>query len=160
MNLINFNKKNIYIGKSPKNYGKTYFAKRNFKKGEVVLIMAGKKIFHQTKCYSVQISMNEHFSPSQWTGKYFNHSCEPNCFIHSKMKTLNLIAMKSISLGDELTFAYWMTEYKWTKIADENKIKCKCGSKSCKGKIFSFSQLSDLEKKKYKKYLSKYLQKI
>jgi hypothetical protein len=60
-------------------------------------------------------------------------------------------------MGEEITFAYWMTEFKWAKNAAENLLSCKCGSKECNGKIRSFSQLSKKEKNKVTKYISRYL---
>lgn len=155
-----FNKKNTYIGVSKKSYGKTHFANKNFKKGEVVMVGFGKIINHQTPRVSIQIDINKHYLPKIWNGRYWNHSCNPNTYIKTRADGFpNLVALKSIKYGEEITYSYWMSELEWTKHADEIKIKCKCGDKNCRGKILSFSQLSKIEQKKIidKKIYSKYL---
>ena len=156
--VINFNKKNVSTGKSPRNYGHTYFAKKDFRPGETVMMGFGKIINHQTSHLSVQIGFHKHFLPTKWTSRYWNHSCNPSCFVKTRDDGFpNLVALKKIKKGEEITFAYWMTEYQWAKNAAENQEKCKCGSKSCKGKILSFSQLSKKDKIKHKEHISKYL---
>ena len=155
-----FSKKNVYIGMSKKPYGKTYFASRNFKKGEIVMIGFGKVINHQTPRISIQIGINKHYLPKNYTGRYWNHSCNPNTYAKTREDGFpNLVALKSIKQGEEITYSYWMSELEWTRNADESRIECKCGSKKCTGKIFSFSQLSkkDQEKIISKRICSKYL---
>ena len=158
--ITEFNKKNVYIGVSKKSYGITYFTNRNFRKGEIVMVGFGKIIDHQTSHISVQIGINKHYLPKSWTGRYWNHSCNPNTYIKTRADGFpNLIALKSIKYGEEITYSYWMSELEWTKYAEEIKIKCKCKSKNCRGKILSFSQLSNTDQKKVidKKNCSKYL---
>jgi|SRR3989344_4215430 len=155
-----FNKKNTYIGVSKKSYGRTYFAIRDFKKGEVVMVGFGKIIDHQTPHISVQIGINKHYLPNIWTGRFWNHACESNTYMKTKADGFpSLVALKAIKQGEEITYSYWMSELRWTKYADESKIRCKCGSKNCKGKILSFSQLSKIEQGKiiHKKICAKYL---
>ncbi len=158
-----FNKKNTYIGISKKSYGKTHFANRNFKKGEIVMVGFGKIIDHQTPHISVQIGVNKHYLPKSWTGRYWNHSCSPNTYMNTMVDGFpKLIVSKSIKCGEEITYSYWMSEFKWIKDADESTVKCKCGSKNCRGKILSFSQLSKADRKKIvtKKLCSRYLLKL
>lgn len=158
--VIEFNKKNVYIGLSKKLYGHTHFANKDFKKGEIVTMGFGKILNHQTPRISIQIGINKHYLPKIWTGMYWNHSCDPNTYIRTREDGLpNLVALKSIKRGEEITYSYWMSEFKWIKNADESKIKCRCGSKNCRGKILSFSQLPKVFQKKLidKKICSKYL---
>lgn len=157
---ISFNQKNVYTGTSPKGYGRAYFAKKDFNVGDKIMMGFGNVIDHQTAHMSVQIGMQKHYKPSKWTGKYWNHSCNPNTYTKTRADGFpNLIALKKIKKGEEITFAYYMSEYEWIKNADENYMKCKCGEKNCKGKILSFSQLSEKEQKylKSKGYCSAYL---
>jgi len=158
-----FNKRNTYIGLSKNGYGRAYFAKRDFKKGEVVMMGFGKIIDHQTPHISVQIDVNKHYLPKSGTGRYWNHSCNPNTYMKTRKDGFpNLIALRSIKQGEEITYSYWMSEFEWTKWADERKIKCRCGQKNCKGRILSFSQLTRREKDYLKKhkYCADYLYKI
>ena len=155
-----FNKENIYTGLSPKGYGFTCFANKAFKRRDIVAKGFGRKINHQTSHVSIQIDDNTHFIADKWSGKYWNHSCNPNTYIHTRPNGFpDLIALKNIRIGDEITFAYWMTEFEWSKECDENTIKCICGDRNCKNKILSFSQLSKSEQSKLKKLglCSKYL---
>lgn len=158
--FINFNKKNVYAGKSNRGYGFSYFSKKDFRLGDIVIRTFGKIINHQTSHYSLQIDFGVHFIPTKWTGRYLNHSCSPNTFIRTRSDGFpNLIAQKKIKRDQEITYAYSMSEHKWSRNTAENYLQCKCGSKKCKGTILSFSQLSRIEKKRLinKKLCSKYL---
>ncbi len=148
----NLNQQNTYSKKSERGYGQAYFAKRDFKQGEVVMCGYGKIIDHQTPHLSVQIDFGRFYLPIKTTGRYWNHSCDPNTFVRTRSDGFpNLIAARKIKKGEEITFAYYMTEFSWSKAADESKIKCRCGSKKCRGKILSFSQLSRSEQNRLAK---------
>jgi SET domain-containing protein len=79
---------------------------------------------------------------------FFNHSCEPNSAI---IKQHQLVAVKDIQKGDEVTFDYSATEWtdpsfsEWTDPNDPNyrkwEIVCKCGSPSCRKLIDDFGTL-------------------
>lgn len=64
--------------------------------------------------------------------RFINHSCDPNCF--AKTITLNgskrivLYAKKSIRTGEEITYDYKFPTEKDPK----KKVKCLCGSNSCR----------------------------
>ena len=102
------------IVKKSKIHGKGVFASRNFKKGEIVVKW---DISRQlTKEEVDKLSENEKRYVAYMAGKYIlmqpparyvNHSCDPNCGIKDKM---SLVAMKSINVGEEITFDYAMTE--------------------------------------------------
>src|SRR5205085_11326443 len=146
------NKSNVIFGTSLNGYGRTYFAKRNFNKGSIIMMGLGKIIDHQTKHCSVQMSLQKHFLPYKWCGRYWNHSCNPNCSIKSRKDRFpNLISRKAIKEGDEITYAYYFTEYKWSIDADENSITCRCYTKNCRKKILSFSQLSSQKQSNIRK---------
>jgi len=158
--VLSFNQKNVFVGRSPKNYGFSYFAKKNFKKGDIVMSGFGKILDHQTSHCSVQIDKAKHYLPQKWTGKYWNHSCDPNSYMHTRPDGFpNLIALKTIPKDSEITYSYWMSEYAWSPKADEVHVICKCGSKKCKKKILSFSQLNTRDKDHLvtKKLCEKYL---
>src|SRR3989338_3425360 len=90
-----FGKKNLYIGVSKKIHGKTYFANRNFRRGEILMVGFGKVINHQTPHISIEIDANKHFLPRTWTGRYLNHSCDPNTYMKTRLDGFpNLIALK------------------------------------------------------------------
>jgi len=62
--------------------------------------------------------------PAEWAPQ--NHSCDPN----SRFDGLNIVAMKNISKGEELTLDY-------AEFLDENMepFQCRCGAKNCRGLI-------------------------
>ncbi len=62
--------------------------------------------------------------PSEWAPQ--NHSCDPN----TQFDGLNVLALKTIDKGEELTLDY-------AQFLDENMepFNCRCGSSSCRGEI-------------------------
>ena len=145
--------KKVIIGKCK--FGKGFFAKKNIKKGEVVLIFEGKlrnlqdleSLPDDVSDHAVQVSENKWLELTD-NAKLINHSCEPNCGIKNKVK---IIAMKDISKGDEVTFDYNMTEDSgW-------KMECKCGSKNCRKLIQNHEHLPREFRDKYKGYISDWL---
>lgn len=63
-------------------------------------------------------------TPLEWAPQ--NHSCEPN----TEFDGLNVLAIKTIFKGQELTLDY-------AHFSDENMepFHCQCGSPSCRGEI-------------------------
>ena len=152
--VIAFNQKNVYCGKSDKGYGRAYFAKHNFQAGDIVMRGFGKIIDHQTSCISIQISSNKHYLSTKWTGRYLNHSCDPNCFVRTHSNSFpDWVALRNIKKGEEIVYAYFMTEFCWSSCAREKCIPCICGNRKCFKKILSFSELDyklqcDLKKRR------------
>lgn len=159
--VIRFNKQNIVTQRSPKGYGMSHVAKRDFKKGEKVMMGYGKLINHQTSHISVQVGLKKHYIPEKWTGRYWNHSCNPNTFVRTRANGFpDLIALRNIKKGEEITFNYAMTEYTWSPNAVEAMIPCLCKERNCRGRIVPFSELPASEQRSLikKKMVSKYIQ--
>ena len=129
-------------GNSIAGYG--IYASRDIKKGEIIFKGEGRAQRIITKRF-VEKNWNEdeklHFrryaypvseelfilwddDPSEWAPQ--NHSCDPN----TAFDGLNVLALKSIKLTEELTLDY-------AEFLDENMepFNCKCGSHSCRGEI-------------------------
>lgn len=158
---IKFNRNNVYNAKSKKGYGWTHFANRLILKGEVVVIGFGRIINHQTSHCSIQIERKAHIFPTKYTGRYWNHSCDPNCCVRTRRDGMPmLVAIRDIKPDEEINFGYHMTEFSWNAGADENNINCLCGSSKCTGHIKSFSELSEDEQEEafHNKHLSDYLE--
>ncbi len=64
--------------------------------------------------------------PAPW---YINHSCEPNAGFD---ESGNLVTLKTISLGKEITWDYSTEERN-----PNYRMNCRCGSKKCRGVISS-----------------------
>ena len=149
---IAFNSKSVKTGMSTKNYGHTYFARKDFQPGNEIMRGYGRIVDHQTAHKSVQIGQSKHYVPIKWTGAYWNHPCDPNTYMHTRADGFpSLYALKNIKQGDEITYSYAMSEYAWSKGAHENEIICRCGAKNCKKKIHAFSQLSPKEQEQLRR---------
>ena len=125
--------------------GKGLFAKRDFKKGEIILYVDLSKIKKRYTLKEIEESGidSEHweyvghgkyvldYSPSS----YVNHSCDPNAYIEfKKLSERYLIALKPIKKGEEITKDYTLEAV--DQIDNETWVlKCKCGSKNCRKKV-------------------------
>lgn len=75
---------------------------------------------------------------------FFNHSCNPNAGIKGQ---IFLVAMRAISIGEEITFDYAMTLGK-SEIAPSYNMKCLCGERNCRGVITDEDwKIPELQKK-------------
>lgn len=129
---------NFIIKKSNKGWG--IYAGRNYKKGEFVWELLGKKILPKNVKLLMGGYREDLISPLQIgpalyykldkPSYYFNHSCDPNTGMRHKS---SLFALKNIKRGQELTFDYSTT-------IDESFV-CECGSPKCHKGIFDFLAL-------------------
>ena len=145
---------NITIKESGKN-GKGVFALKYFKKDEIILDVDG-EVIETDNLDSLPKDIQDHCFPFDKKGKvrkyvlpkspwkYLNHSCNPNAGIKNNR---NIVAMKPIKEGEEITFDYAMNNVdNWT-------MKCKCGCKNCRKEISTFDVLDEETKKKYSNYV-------
>ncbi len=79
-----------------------------------------------------------------------NHSCNPN---HGVDGSIKLVAIRDISVGEELTidYAFFGTKF--------NSFKCTCGQKNCRGVITQEDWKLPVLQKKYYEYFSTYVKK-
>lgn len=132
--------------------GKSIFATKNFKKDEVVFVVAGPIVTTPTTL-TVPIDFDLYIDPLS-PGKYLNHSCDPTCGI--KWRT-EIVAMRDLAAGEEVTIDYAMVvpRYK-SEMTAENRL-CKCGAQNCRGSLGTFEELSDSIRERYRGYISDYL---
>ncbi len=83
--------------------GKGLILKKSVKKGEIVFVLSGRIFNHPTR-ESIHIGNNKHIYDEY--GIFINHSFEPTVRIES----INVIALKDLHDGDEITFNYNETE--------------------------------------------------
>ncbi len=139
-------KRNIkpYVMRGNSIAGFGIYASRKIKEGEIIFSGEGKSQRIITRRF-VEKNWNEdeklHFrryaypvsdelfilwdeDPSEWAPQ--NHSCEPN----TAFDGLNVLAIKNISAGEELTLDY-------AQFLNENMepFQCRCGSPQCRGLI-------------------------
>src|SRR4030095_12278434 len=67
------------------------------------------------------------------TARYSNHSCDPNCEVAKKTRTILLVALRAITAGEELTFNYGY-EYHPEEYKD---FPCRCSATQCCGYILA-----------------------
>jgi len=81
-------------------------------------------------------------NPSEWAPQ--NHSCAPNSGYHG----LNVVALRNIRAGEELTLDYG-------NFLDENaeSFECKCGAPNCRGLVEGKSQNSVTDREKFTRVL-------
>ena len=123
--------------------GKGVFALRPFRKGQVVAVMTGTVVpagvppfgYRQGKVTSIEAAFNDPYQigPVQYMllAEPFiniNHSCDPNLGIRGRG---TLFALRSIRVGEELTFDYSTTM--------DELFLCRCGAKNCRGVPLTFS---------------------
>ena len=146
----------IEIEKS--NSGKGLFAKTIIKKGTIIFHFDGKiGDDAHTNPESLQIDEDKFLESTLKFDDFLNHSCEPNCYID--WQTLNLVALKDIQKGAELTYNYCTSDWDDVNLIQDCSFKCKCGSKNCMGKMRGFRYLSYKERKKIQKFISPFLKK-
>ncbi len=132
------------------------FATQDINKGEVIFFARGELIYAPpdgteedaaTYPNSIGIDKTHWLQPDDNNPlRFLNHSCEPNVGIKGA-KTF--CAIRNIKEGEEFLLDYSITECDpdWTL---DLRLKCKCGTKSCRGIIKS---ILFLPKKIYNKYL-------
>ena len=129
-------------------YGLGLFASRNIKKGEIVADWTRGKVYEAESAMNLPSKeITDHaiqFREYKWidtkgVARHVNHSCEPNCGIKGRFQ---IIAMRDIKKGEELTFDYEMTE------DSDWKMKCECGSQSCRKIIGLHKNMPKLIRKK------------
>jgi len=133
------------------------FAKKDFKKGELLLKTVPGKFLHR-KDFKHMTPHSERWNYYDKDYYYFmsdpefyiNHSCDPNVFL----KDFLLRAMKPIKKGEEICYDYSLDGI------DEWKMKCKCGTKRCRnivdGRFFKLPK--DLQRE-YIPYLPSWFKK-
>jgi hypothetical protein len=123
------------------------FAERDFKRGEVIHQLGGRRISY-LRCVAeiltqririddpLQIGRNLYIALDDFSIR-FNHSCEANAGMRRESE---LFALVDIPRGTEITFDYSMTvvpsHYSWFW-----KMSCSCGTPTCRKRIGDLSSV-------------------
>jgi hypothetical protein len=107
---------------------KAFFARQTYKPGDVVTGFAAGKVLSRPTYLTVQVDVDKHIMLQPEHLQYINHSCNPNVFFDTY--AMQVVALKPIDEGDEMTFFYPSTE--WDMV---QPFKCHCGSSNCLGEI-------------------------
>eukprot|EP01027_Heterolobosea_sp_BB2_P021600 GEZU01031135.1.p2 GENE.GEZU01031135.1~~GEZU01031135.1.p2 ORF type:complete len:168 (+),score=43.96 GEZU01031135.1:69-572(+) len=137
-----------------------YQCTARIKKGEIIISLHGCEELTQPDRYTVQIAEHIHLhqSPDLAVAQgghscaYLNHSCDPNTYIDTERR--EVVALKDIEPGEELTFNYLSTEYDMASPFD-----CLCKSPKCFGTIRGFKHIADPEDRKRISCVAPWMQK-
>ena len=119
------------------------FALQSFQPGEVIAEFWAGTIAAEPTYLTVQIDVGKHITLQPEFLQYINHSCDPNVFFDTTL--MQLVALREVKSGDEMTFFYPSTEWKMTQ-----SFNCYCGSSNCLGEIRGASYLPDDITKQYR----------
>jgi hypothetical protein len=110
------------------NNQKAFFAQQRYEPGQVVAEFSAGKTLSRPTYLTVQVGIDKHIMLQPEHLQYINHSCDPNVFFDTY--TMQVVALKPIAEGDEMTFFYPSTE--WDMV---QPFKCYCGTSRCLGEI-------------------------
>ena len=122
-------------------------ANRDIRANELFLRMEG-VLTDRPNRYTLQVGTNLHLSPGNLTLDsegvhlypwiYANHSCRPN----GRVVGRDLVALRFIPRGEEITFDYDTTEYDMA-----SAFVCHCEHLECRGAIRGYRYLTPLQRK-------------
>jgi hypothetical protein len=119
------------------------FALQSFQPGEVIAEFWAGTIAAEPTYLTVQVDVGKHITLQPEFLQYINQSCDPNVFFDTTL--MQLVALRELNPGDEMTFFYPSTEWKMTQ-----SFNCYCGSSNCLGDIRGAFYLSDDVTKQYR----------
>lgn len=137
-----------------KNKGDSIITTKEIKKGEFIFKFVGRLLPQKiANNKALQIEEDLFLESTEYFDDNLNHSCDPNGYID--FNTLDLIALRDIKSGVELSFNYHISEY---DLIDQGcSFKCYCGSTRCVGQVNGFKYLKTNDKEIIIKYASPYI---
>ncbi len=153
MSLSRYDNRKVRVRKNK--FGRGVVAIKPIRKGEVVAVFDGPIYDDLFDGWTTDLLNHAiQIGPALWRdslglARYINHSCEANCGIKEKIK---IVAMRPIAAGEEITWDYEMTEKNpWWKM------RCRCGTASCRGVIGNYKNMPQAVRKKYRGFISQWL---
>lgn len=125
------------------NHQNALFALRSFRTREVISDFSAGTIAAEPTYLTVQVGVRKHITLQPEFLQYINHSCNPNVFFNTT--TMELVALKDLLPGEELTFFYPSTEWRMTQ-----SFNCYCGSENCIQQIKGAAFLNKEAQEKYR----------
>lgn len=107
---------------------RSLWAMKSFKANELIIEFIAKSVHSTPSRMTVQISEDVHIMLLPEALECANHSCDPNIFFNTT--SMELVTLKPIRTGDELTFFYPSAE--WSM---DSPFECNCGSIQCIGVV-------------------------
>jgi hypothetical protein len=131
------------------------YTNRAIKKGEFVVEYTGPRITieeadalyeHSPRTYLFGLTDRKHVIDGEGAAAFINHSCDPNCEVDEVNGRVLITAIRNIEPGEEITYDYNL----YDGDADDLSL-CSCGSKNCRGSMYSEEELARRAKAQSKK---------
>ena len=122
---------------------RSLLANKHFTAGDLLCSFSAASIQEFATYLTIQTAANRHITLQPEFLQYTNHSCEPNIFFNTT--SMEVICLRDIQAGDELSFFYPSTEWEMAQ-----PFVCNCGSEGCLQLINGASNLSVQTLSKYK----------
>jgi SET domain-containing protein len=130
---------NLVLRDTP--YGKGVFAAAPISKGSVILRFTGPILRYEDttpETYALQVGPDKYIGASGSLDDYVNHSCDPNAGHVVHGDGTDLIAIRDIAEGEQVTF-----DYSTTLDEDDFTFACRCGAPNCRGVMRDGKHLPD-----------------
>lgn len=128
---------------------KASFAQQSYQAGDLITNFFGGEVLSKPTFLTLQVDIGRHIMMQPEHLQYINHSCDPNVFFDTY--AMQVVALRPIQKGDELTFFYPSTEWDMAQ-----PFTCFCGSHRCLGQIRGAAHISGEILSKYK--LTRFIQ--
>ena len=125
------------------------FACEAISAGEILLALAHVFVDRPAR-HTIQLEARKHQAGTGEIDDFLNHSCDPNSALD--FERLELVAIKPIAPGEELTFNYLTSE--WDMAAP---FACMCGAAGCHGLTGGFGHLNPAQQEALAPWTSSYL---
>jgi SET domain-containing protein len=118
-------------------HGIGLFATRDFTKGESLVQYTGVIVYTPPQPDENGLIHAMELNPGRWidgrgkenVARHANHSCEPNAESQPDGDVIQIVALRDIKRGEEITFDYGYN------LCDALSHPCRCGAKGCLGRI-------------------------
>lgn len=130
-------------------FGELLRAVKPIRAGEVIFYLSGEIVDVPTK-FTIQLDETRHVVTANGLWKSMNHACEPN--VRIDVDTREMIAIRDLAPGEELTFNYNTTEWDMA-----SPFACGCGAASCAGTIRGFRHLDSRQRAAIRSWLSPFI---
>ncbi len=124
------------------------------RKGQKIVEYTGERILHDDAdklyenlpyTYLFGTSDGETVVDGFGMAMYVNHSCDPNCETEEEVDgKIWIKSIRAIKAGEELTYDYLLYE-------GDGDAPCSCGSKRCRGSMYSPKELARRKRESLKK---------
>lgn len=148
----------LYAGKSDI-AGKGLFTSKKINKGEQAFIVKGPIVNFAPKNKEEAITLpniiglkKDTYIDPVYPYVFLNHQCNPN--LATDEDGLSFVALRDISIGEELTFDYSISEH------SDWEMNCSCNAKDCRKIIKSIEKLPKNFYQRYFPYIPMYFQKV